>query len=147
VLYIEDQGLGMSAEQLAEINQRLATPPLVDVGVSRMMGLVVVSRLAARHGIRVELRRGAERGTVADVTLPPQVLVSRPFGGQIPLTELTRQPSSLSRPPLALESGPAAGDRRQAPTMTTTTTTTTTSPTSAVPTSTVPTSAPPSRLP
>ncbi|HEY8452807.1 MAG TPA: sensor histidine kinase [Natronosporangium sp.] len=117
VLYIEDQGLGMSAEQLAEINQRLATPPLVDVGVSRMMGLVVVSRLAARHGIRVELRRGAERGTVADVTLPPQVLVSRPVSGQqFPLTELARQPSGSprSRTPLALESGPAAGDRRQA---------------------------------
>src|SRR5690606_13400095 len=125
---------GMSAEQLAEVNRRLATPPLVDVAVSRMMGLVVVSRLAARHGIRVELRRGAQRGTVADVTLPPQVLVSRPFDGQIPLTELTRQPSGLTRarPPLALESGPAGGDRRQAPIAAATTTS---SPATAAPTS------------
>ena len=41
---------------------------MVDVAVSRMMGLVVVARLAARHGVKVELRPRPERGTVADVT-------------------------------------------------------------------------------
>ncbi|MGH3683087.1 MAG: sensor histidine kinase, partial [Natronosporangium sp.] len=66
VLYVEDRGLGLSAQQLTEINERLATPPLVDVAVSRMMGLVVVSRLAARHGVTVQLRPAPERGTVAD---------------------------------------------------------------------------------
>ena len=42
--------------KLADVNERLATPPMVDVAVSRMMGLVVVARLAARHGVKVELR-------------------------------------------------------------------------------------------
>jgi signal transduction histidine kinase len=110
VLYVEDQGLGMSAEQLAEINERLATPPLVDVAVSRMMGLVVVARLAARHGVKVELRRGADRGTVADVTLPPQVLVPRALAGRPAGQEPARERNGgdlPARPPLALESGPS----------------------------------------
>ncbi len=76
-LYVEDRGIGISGEQLAELNERLATPPQVDVAVSRMMGLVVVARLASRHGVKVELRPGSDRGTVAEVTLPPTVLVPR----------------------------------------------------------------------
>lgn len=110
VLYVEDQGLGMSPEQLAEINERLATPPLVDVAVSRMMGLVVVARLAARHGVKVELRRGADRGTVADVTLPPQVLVPRALAGRPAGQEPAQQRPDGALPvrtPLALESGPS----------------------------------------
>jgi signal transduction histidine kinase len=111
VLYVEDQGLGLSKEQLAEINERLAKPPLVDVTVSRMMGLVVVSRLAARHGVKVELRRRAERGTVADVTLPASVLVPRSIPGGAPADDLlaSRQQPDLSHSngPLALEGAPS----------------------------------------
>ncbi|WP_107079721.1 nitrate- and nitrite sensing domain-containing protein, partial [Micromonospora sp. MH33] len=81
-LYVEDRGIGISHEQLRELNERLATPPQVDVAVSRMMGLVVVARLASRHGVKVELRPGADRGTVADVTLPPSVLVPRALSGR-----------------------------------------------------------------
>ncbi|MCN0177463.1 sensor histidine kinase [Salinispora arenicola] len=82
-LYVEDRGIGISPEQLRELNEKLAMPPQVDVAVSRMMGLVVVARLASRHGVKVELRPGADRGTVADVTLPvtllvPRALASRP---------------------------------------------------------------------
>ncbi|SCL18773.1 Signal transduction histidine kinase [Micromonospora rhizosphaerae] len=82
-LYVEDRGIGISGEQLRELNERLATPPQVDVAVSRMMGLVVVARLAARHGVKAELRPGADRGTVADVTLPPSVLVPRALAGRV----------------------------------------------------------------
>ncbi|MDG4807823.1 nitrate- and nitrite sensing domain-containing protein [Micromonospora sp. WMMD1120] len=93
-LYVEDRGIGISAEQLHDLNERLATPPQVDVAVSRMMGLVVVARLASRHGVRVELRPGNDRGTVADVTLPTSVLVPRALSGRV------------QQPPPAL---PAAG--------------------------------------
>ena len=102
VLYVEDRGLGLSAEQLADINERLATPPLVDVAVSRMMGLVVVARLAARHGVKVELRPASERGTIADVTLPASVLVPRVIGDRVG----GRFGQPVER--LALESGPSA---------------------------------------
>ncbi|MEU8259029.1 nitrate- and nitrite sensing domain-containing protein [Micromonospora sp. NPDC048999] len=81
-LYVEDRGIGISPEQLHELNERLATPPQVDVAVSRMMGLVVVARLGSRHGVKVELRPGADRGTVADVTLPTSVLVPRALAGR-----------------------------------------------------------------
>ncbi|MFJ6165207.1 nitrate- and nitrite sensing domain-containing protein [Micromonospora orduensis] len=82
-LYVEDRGIGISREQLQDLNERLATPPQVDVAVSRMMGLVVVARLASRHGVRVELRPGSDRGTVADVTLPTSVLVPRALSGRV----------------------------------------------------------------
>ncbi|MFG3578504.1 sensor histidine kinase [Micromonospora chersina] len=81
-LYVEDRGIGISHDQLRELNERLATPPQVDVAVSRMMGLVVVARLASRHGVKVELRPGGDRGTVADVTLPTSVLVPRALAGR-----------------------------------------------------------------
>jgi signal transduction histidine kinase len=84
VLYVEDRGIGISPTQLRELNERLASPPTMDVTVSRMMGLVVVARLAARHKVRVELRAGTQRGTVADVTLPGSVLVSRASDSRVP---------------------------------------------------------------
>ena len=119
VLYVEDRGIGVSPDQLADLNERLATPPMVDVTVSRMMGLVVVARLAARHGVRVELRPAAERGTIADVTLPTSVLVPRALAGRLqqpPVQAASIRPPTTApqRPfiaPLALESGPAAGAR------------------------------------
>ncbi|MEV4845658.1 nitrate- and nitrite sensing domain-containing protein [Micromonospora matsumotoense] len=85
-LYVEDRGIGISAEQLSDLNDRLATPPQVDVAVSRMMGLVVVARLASRHGVKVELRPGTDRGTVAEVVLPTSVLVPRALTGRAPGT-------------------------------------------------------------
>jgi signal transduction histidine kinase len=129
VLLVEDHGIGVSPEQLAELNDRLANPPMVDVAVSRMMGLVVVARLAARHGVKVELRAARERGTIADVTLPAGVLVPRALSGRvtagmptagmpavgpndvvqarpIPSTPAPRSPLVT---PLALESGPTPG--------------------------------------
>ncbi|MEV4488951.1 nitrate- and nitrite sensing domain-containing protein [Micromonospora coxensis] len=83
-LYVEDHGIGISAEQLSDLNERLATPPQVDVAVSRMMGLVVVARLGSRHGVKVELRPGTDRGTVAEVTMPTSVLVPRALSGRGP---------------------------------------------------------------
>ncbi|GAA2524101.1 sensor histidine kinase [Pilimelia columellifera] len=76
LLQVTDRGIGISAEQMTELNRRLAMPPQVDVAISRMMGLVVVARLAARHGVKVELRAAPERGTIAEVLLPESVLSS-----------------------------------------------------------------------
>ena len=52
------------------MNWRLDNPPLVDVSVSRHMGLFAVSRLAARHGMRVRLRAVSPQGLSALVWLP-----------------------------------------------------------------------------
>lgn len=53
---IHDKGIGLTAEDFADINHKLANPPTVDAAVSQRMGLFVVGRLADRHGIRVQLR-------------------------------------------------------------------------------------------
>ncbi|MDG4784458.1 nitrate- and nitrite sensing domain-containing protein [Micromonospora sp. WMMD1102] len=111
-LFVEDRGIGITAEQLQDLNERLATPPAVDVTVSRMMGLVVVARLASRHGVRVELRPGPDRGTVAEVTLPAAMLIPRALSGRTQQPGGPIAPEPTARPaiggPLALESGPAA---------------------------------------
>ena len=57
LIEITDEGLGIPEQELAYANWRLDSPPVIDVAVSRRMGLFVVGRLAARHGIRVRLRR------------------------------------------------------------------------------------------
>jgi signal transduction histidine kinase len=74
LLDITDQGVGMGAEEMAHANWRLDNPPVVDVAVSRRMGLFVVARLAARHGIRVRLRPAASGGLTALVWLPDEVV-------------------------------------------------------------------------
>ena len=75
VIQVEDRGLGMSEEQMDQFNRRLAEPPGVDVAAFRLMGLAVVGRLAARYGIRVELRANLEGGTIAQVILPSSIVV------------------------------------------------------------------------
>jgi signal transduction histidine kinase len=75
VIQVEDRGLGMSEEQMDSLNRRLAETPDVDVAAFRLMGLAVVSRLANRYGIRVELRANIEGGTVAQVILPNHIVV------------------------------------------------------------------------
>jgi signal transduction histidine kinase len=113
ILSVEDRGIGISREQLRDLNDRLANPPMVDVAVSRMMGLVVVARLANRHGVKVELRPAdTERGTVADVGLPTAVLVATSMTGRIQPGTGFGSPERRPQPPrpqlaepLALESG------------------------------------------
>ncbi|AZP16107.1 HAMP domain-containing protein [Streptomyces aquilus] len=68
---IHDEGVGLTPQDFAELNRKLADPPTVDAAISRRMGLFVVGRLAERHGIRVQLRPArAESGAIALVMLP-----------------------------------------------------------------------------
>jgi signal transduction histidine kinase len=74
LIEVTDQGVGMGAEQIEHTNWRLANPPVMDVAVSRRMGLFVVARLAARHGIRVRLCPVPSGGLIAQVWLPSGVI-------------------------------------------------------------------------
>ncbi|WP_344467349.1 sensor histidine kinase [Kitasatospora kazusensis] len=76
LIEIHDTGIGLSPDDLADINERLANPPVVDVSVSRRMGLFVVGRLSLRHGIRIQLRPSDSGGTTALVMLPLDVTTS-----------------------------------------------------------------------
>jgi signal transduction histidine kinase len=89
LLEIEDQGIGMSDEELAEANQQLARPASIDLAGAQRLGFYVVGRLAARHGIKVRLRRSWFGGVAALVLLPTGLL-----GG--PETEM--QPAARRAP-------------------------------------------------
>jgi len=73
LLDITDSGVGISEQEMAHANWRLDNPPVVDVAVSRRMGLFVVGRLAARHGVRVRLRHAQSGGLTALIWLPESV--------------------------------------------------------------------------
>ncbi len=82
LIEITDKGVGMPAEEMGHANWRLDNPPVVDVAVSRRMGLFVVARLAARHGIRVRLRPAPPGGLTALVWLPDEA-ITRENGGPV----------------------------------------------------------------
>ncbi|MEE1845681.1 nitrate- and nitrite sensing domain-containing protein [Streptomyces sp. NPDC007076] len=74
MIEIHDKGIGLTGEDFADINHKLANPPTVDAAVSQRMGLFVVGRLADRHGIRVQLRpSGEQAGTTSLVMLPDAI--------------------------------------------------------------------------
>jgi hypothetical protein len=77
VIEVEDRGLGMSAEAIAEANRRLAEPPEFDPANSARLGLFVVSQLAARHGVRVVLRSSPFGGVTAVALLPTDLVVAQ----------------------------------------------------------------------
>ncbi|MFD2354983.1 sensor histidine kinase [Nonomuraea ferruginea] len=80
MLSISDSGIGMTQEELVQANERLAQTVAVDVSVSRRMGLFVVSRLAQRHGIRVQLRTQSGGGLTAMVLVPESLLGAQTQG-------------------------------------------------------------------
>jgi len=73
-LEVVDGGLGVPDDTLAELNERLRSGGAVTADTTRRMGLFVVSRLAERHGIQVELKRNRQGGTTATVVLPASII-------------------------------------------------------------------------
>jgi signal transduction histidine kinase len=71
---ITDRGIGMTAKEMAYANQQLDNPPAADTDVPKWMGLLVVARLAARHGIRIRLNQAELGGLTALVWLPDEIL-------------------------------------------------------------------------
>jgi signal transduction histidine kinase len=76
LIKIIDGGAGMLAEQLTQLNWRLAHPSVADAAAARPVGLFTVAHLAARHGITVTLSKAPDGGTIAEVLLPA-TLISR----------------------------------------------------------------------
>ncbi len=73
LIEVSDSGVGVPEARLAEMNWRLDNPPVMDVSVSRHMGLFAVARLAERHGVRVRLRPRTSHGLTALIWLPDSV--------------------------------------------------------------------------
>ena len=133
LIEIEDQGLGMSDEQLVKVNQRLAKPPDVDFALAKMLGFFVVTQLASKHGVKVQLRHSWYGGITALVLLPGGSSRSRragaagprrgrPAPGQVagggggrPSPGPRRRPRAVRRPRPGLDRQPGADGPRAAP--------------------------------
>lgn len=128
---VEDRGLGMGAESLGDANRRIEQSEALDLFDSDRLGLFVVSRLAARHGIKVHLRTSPYGGTTAVVLLPTALLhggaaerapraavedgeraVEREYA-RVPAAPQHQEsvPASADRPALAVSTRAAAGRR------------------------------------
>ncbi|MEU6679501.1 nitrate- and nitrite sensing domain-containing protein [Streptomyces sp. NPDC046853] len=88
---IHDKGIGLTAEDFADINHKLANPPTVDAAISQRMGLFVVGRLSDRHGIRVQLRPSGEQAGTTSLVMLPDGITHGGGGGesQLPESEFT----------------------------------------------------------
>ncbi|GLW09991.1 histidine kinase [Microtetraspora sp. NBRC 13810] len=98
---VEDRGLGLLPEEYAAINARLANPPEFDLADSDRLGLFVVGRLAARHGVHVILRASPYGGTTAIVLIPRALLVEAEAPATPALTG--RQEGSPAEAPTPLQ--------------------------------------------
>jgi signal transduction histidine kinase len=129
LIEVSDRGIGVSESRLAEMNWRLDNPPVIDVSVSRHMGLFAVARLAERHRIRIRLRPATPQGMTALVWLPDSVVerTSRVFSGSGTWTQpvaghggglLTRRASfqqNLGRRGIGMRSAPDGQDAKAVP--------------------------------
>ncbi|QHY98378.1 sensory histidine kinase CreC [Streptomyces sp. S4.7] len=89
MIEIHDKGIGLTAEDFADINHKLANPPTVDAAVSQRMGLFVVGRLADRHGVRVQLRPSGEQAGTTSLVMLPDAITHGGGGEQLPPDDFT----------------------------------------------------------
>lgn len=73
VVTITDSGIGMTSEELAEANSRVASTAASEILGAQRLGLFVVGRIARRVGARVHLDSIEGEGTVATVVMPPSL--------------------------------------------------------------------------
>ncbi|NUS44172.1 MAG: HAMP domain-containing protein, partial [Mycobacteriaceae bacterium] len=99
---IEDQGLGMTAEELARANETLANPPDFSVATlssDSRVGLFVVARLAKANGVAIRLVESDYGGVRAIVIIPTALISTAPA------------PEATASVPNATESASAAAGR------------------------------------
>ncbi|MFI8341138.1 nitrate- and nitrite sensing domain-containing protein [Streptomyces sp. NPDC085639] len=94
VLEVEDRGLGMGRESLNDANRRIEQSESLDLFDSDRLGLFVVSRLSARHGVKVHLRTSPYGGTTAVVLLPNSMLQGAITAGAAPGRSARTAPGS-----------------------------------------------------
>ncbi|KUJ64599.1 ATPase [Streptomyces albus subsp. albus] len=122
MIEIHDKGIGLTAEDFADINHKLANPPTVDAAISQRMGLFVVGRLADRHGIRVQLRPSGEQAGTTSLVMLPDAITHGGGGEDLPQDDFTvsrivpEQPFATQQDPalrtaaeLGFDDGPYGG--------------------------------------
>ncbi|MEU1893703.1 sensor histidine kinase [Streptomyces pristinaespiralis] len=93
MLSVQDAGIGMTAGRITEINARLEDPESYETEPpagreGEGLGLRVAALLAARHGVRIQLREHKQGGITAVVVVPQALLPTGPpatAGRQVPV--------------------------------------------------------------
>lgn len=102
MLSVQDEGIGMSAVRMGELNARLADPASFEAGEQSAdgagLGLQVTSLLAARHGVRVQLREQKGHGVTAVVVLPQALLPKAPPAASPPPVHKAGDAPTLNLP-------------------------------------------------
>jgi hypothetical protein len=103
LISISDRGVGLPDDLIAELNRLLDNPNAAS-GPEPRLGIALVARLAARHGIEVKLVPGVP-GTTARVTMPSLLAT-------VPVAEINRASGDLRLPPRQPVAQPAAETER-----------------------------------
>ncbi|MGH9132616.1 MAG: ATP-binding protein [Ilumatobacteraceae bacterium] len=93
LISIADDGVGIGAERLAELNEILTHPPIVGLSVEPTLGMSVVSLLAHKHGVEVRLVPSSP-GLLVEVVLPAAVYGPIDATGTLGLEPAQGAPSS-----------------------------------------------------
>jgi hypothetical protein len=110
LIAVEDDGIGIPVQRLAQYNARLAAQPALDAAAARQMGLYVVATLAHRHGVYVQMQARPGGGTSVVAALPLNVLAA-PAAPPV----VAQQPAAAPRVPVAHGNGVALGTWSPAP--------------------------------
>ncbi|MGW8377385.1 ATP-binding protein [Streptomyces sp. ODS28] len=112
---VEDRGLGMTAVEQNRMNAVLSDPERIDVGEllqDGRIGLFVVSALARRHGVVVQLQSNIYGGIQAVLVLPSGLLGDEPEDGEgarRPHPQQSAHPQETGRVPEAAVQEAVAG--------------------------------------
>ncbi|RPK91270.1 nitrate- and nitrite sensing domain-containing protein [Streptomyces sp. ADI98-10] len=104
MLSVSDEGIGMSTVRMGELNARLADPGSFEPKERHTdvtgagLGLQVTSLLAARHGVRVQLREQKGSGVTAVVVLPEALLPNSLPAASPPAVQLPGDAPTLNLP-------------------------------------------------
>jgi signal transduction histidine kinase len=109
-LVVADQGIGMTAEQLADANDLISHPPPVGLSISRSLGFTVIGRLAERHTLTVHLEASPGGGVRATVALPAALLDPAPSGRAASGPPLTSRHTPAASMAMATPATPAPAD-------------------------------------
>ena len=114
---VTDRGVGMNPDEMAQANWRLDNPATADITVDKNMGLFVVGRLAARHGIKVRLQSAKSGGLTALVWLPDAIVApqatppGRPAGTDLDRGSAEREASATPLRPAPVQAHSGEGQR------------------------------------
>ncbi len=118
-LSVIDRGIGLTAEELVGINERLSVDAGLNLTSSKQLGLLVVSKLAARHELSVRLVGTNAGGISAEINIPNSLIQASSEAPALPAQGRSQTDSRPMASTGPVGSGPAASPAPATPSPTT----------------------------